>query len=214
MMKQLLVPLITHLDKTSAIEQVSSLLDNMENQAIDLAPWPEFPYIPEVFFSIAHGNDCMFVKYYVTEAVVRAAWFRSNDPVYKDSCVECFIAFEEEQAYYNFEFNALGACKLNFGVDRNARIVIDERNVSALRFSTIIKNLSEDKGVYWEFTLIIPLEAFSEHNFTSLSGKKARANFYKCGDELPTPHFLCWNNIKTKTPDFHSPGYFGELTFL
>jgi hypothetical protein len=39
------------------------------------------------------------------------------------------------------------------------------------------------------------------------------ANFYKCGDELPTPHFLSWNPIEWKEPSFHRPEQFGKLIF-
>ncbi len=40
-----------------------------------------------------------------------------------------------------------------------------------------------------------------------------KANFYKCGDELQTPHFLSWNPIEIEKPDFHRPDFFGTLRF-
>jgi hypothetical protein len=40
-----------------------------------------------------------------------------------------------------------------------------------------------------------------------------KANFYKCGDELQTPHFLSWNPIEIDQPDFHRPDFFGTLEF-
>jgi hypothetical protein len=46
-----------------------------------------------------------------------------------------------------------------------------------------------------------------------MKGKKCRANFYKCGDDLPEPHFLAWNMINTEEPDFHRPEFFGTLEF-
>ena len=45
----------------------------------------------------------------------------------------------------------------------------------------------------WEVALVIPYSAFFLHDITSLDGKTLRANFYKCGDKLQTPHFLSWN---------------------
>jgi hypothetical protein len=65
----------------------------------------------------------------------------------------------------------------------------------------------------WEVALIIPYTAFFKHNITSLDGKTITANFYKCGDELQTPHFLSWNPIKIEKPDFHRPDFFGTLEF-
>ncbi|MDE6269894.1 MAG: hypothetical protein K2M12_03440, partial [Muribaculaceae bacterium] len=44
-------------------------------------------------------------------------------------------------------------------------------------------------------------------------GKQLRANFYKCGDLLSTPHFLSWNRVDTPHPDFHRPEYFGAIKF-
>ena len=43
--------------------------------------------------------------------------------------------------------------------------------------------------------------------------KEIKANFYKCGDELQTPHFLSWNPIQIEQPDFHRPDFFGTLEF-
>ena len=48
----------------------------------------------------------------------------------------------------------------------------------------------------------------------SLKGVCATANFYKCGDDLPEPHFVSWNKIEAPTPNFHLPKYFGEIEFI
>lgn len=216
-MKQLEAPLLGNLNRTSSIREISVSLDNILKHPINIAPWPEFKYVPEVYFSIAHNNDCIFIKYYVTEAVVKAAFYKPNDPVYKDSCVEFFIAFNDEQEYYNLEFNATGTCKFNFGINRNDRIVISENLVHTIRYFTSIYNHQEKDGtpgIHWELTLMIPVEVFCQHKFTSLSKQTCSANFYKCGDDLPVPHFLCWNNILSAIPDFHRPECFGKILFL
>ena len=59
----------------------------------------------------------------------------------------------------------------------------------------------------WEVALVIPYSAFFMHNITSLDGKAIRANFYKCGDKLQTPHFLSWNPIDLEKPNFHCPEF-------
>jgi hypothetical protein len=38
-----------------------------------------------------------------------------------------------------------------------------------------------------------------------------RANLYKCGDLLRTPHYLSWSPIEAAKPDFHRPEQFGTL---
>jgi len=70
-MNQLEVSFLSHILKTSPIEHISASLDKMVKHPINIAPWPEFNYMPKVEFSIAHGNDCIFLKYYVTEAVIK-----------------------------------------------------------------------------------------------------------------------------------------------
>ena len=65
----------------------------------------------------------------------------------------------------------------------------------------------------WEVALIIPYAVFFKHQIESLDEKEIKANFYKCGDELQTPHFLSWNPIKIENPDFHRPDFFGTLEF-
>ena len=216
-MNELEVSVASLVHADSAMSHISSVLDKLFRHRIAHAPWPEFSYVPEVSFSIAHHNDCIFLKYYVFETVVKASWYKPDDPVYKDSCVEFFITLGDDMGYYNFEFNAIGTCKLNFGIDRHHRKVVPEKLVTSIRYWASIQNqLGKDAthGVQWELTLAIPVHVFSEHHLTSLSGMQCTANFYKCGDDLPVPHYLCWNDIPTPTPDFHQPAYFGRLLFL
>lgn len=217
MIKQLEVPLLFQQHKFSDIRDISAFLDNMPKHPVDNAPWSEFRYVPEVSFSIGHDNNCLFIKYYVVEAMVKITYHKPNDPVYKDSCVEFFIAFNGEREYYNFEFNAIGTCKLNFGTNRHNRKVISEKLIGTIKYLATIQNQHDPDGkpgVQWDLTLMIPVKAFSEHKINSLSGKQCSVNFYKCGDDLPVPHFLCWNNIKSLSPDFHVSEYFGRMRFL
>ena len=65
----------------------------------------------------------------------------------------------------------------------------------------------------WSLIEIIPADVLFRSGVESWSGKSMRANFYKCGDNLPTPHFLSWNAIDWPEPSFHRPEFFGELVF-
>ncbi len=193
-MKKLEISFLNYLDERTAIEKVSLTMDSLEKHSIDQQPWKEYPYKPKVYFSIGHSGNCLFLKYYVSESTVRASYTRPNDPVFKDSCVEFFIALDSESEYYNFEFNAIGTCKLNFGTNRNDRKLVSEEAISDIRFVTNIKNNSEDGNISWQIMIVIPVSTFTEHNMTSFHEHKGRANFYKCRDDLPVPHFLSWNN--------------------
>jgi hypothetical protein len=102
--------------------------------------------------------------------------------------------------------------KLNFGKNRYDRIVVAEQLIKKVRYLSVIRNVNA--VVQWQISMMIPTEVFSGQELNNLSGQNCNANFYKCGDDLPTPHFLCWNSIDTPEPDFHVRRCFGKLSFL
>jgi len=212
---KLVVPLLNGVNKDSPIDQLSFLLDSHKKNHIGMVPWPHYGYKPDVYFAIAYGHDSIFIKYYVSEKSVKAIYGKPNEPVYKDSCVEFFISFGNEEAYYNFEFNCAGTCMLGFGISKANRKLLPESVIRMIRHQALLKpvNNPEQGNISWELTLIIPLEVFYYHSLVSLNGKQCQGNFYKCGDELPDPHFLTWNDIKSTYPDFHLPEFFGEMQF-
>lgn len=212
-MKQLSVPFI-HVDDISALNEISAKLDHVHKELIHLCPWSEFSYKPQVTFALAHGEKALFLKFYVEEKHLKAIYSEPNNPVYKDSCVEMFFSFEDEQEYYNFEFNCAGTCLLSFGEQRAGREMFSPDIIRSISFLNAIKPASvKDANIAWELTLAIPFHVFQYHKIESLKGKKCRANFYKCGDDLPEPHYVVWNEISTAQPDFHRTEFFGEIQF-
>jgi hypothetical protein len=200
------------------IVDISSLLDGQKSNFIDIEPWPEYPEyydLPKVSFSIAYSADCIFIKYDVQEHEVLARYRKTNDPVYKDSCVEFFIAFDDDKAYYNLEFNRLGTCLGGFGPVKEARTLLPVEQLEAIRYERTLlqKRETKEPAINWTLTLAIPVQVFSFHHFNSFQGKKCKVNFYKCGDDLSQPHYLAWNNIKSPKPNFHLPDFFGRAEF-
>lgn len=182
---------------------------------IALMSWPSHDEKPVVKFAIAYNKDCIFLKYYVTEKSIQAKYRRINDPVYKDSCVEFFISFRGEKEYYNLEFNCLGTGCVGFGANRDDRKLLPYETVSKIRHKAALKVSNYNNPMKsWELTLAIPAGVFSEHSLTNFEGEISRANFYKCGDELPHPHYLSWNSITAPEPNFHLPEFFGEMEFM
>jgi hypothetical protein len=214
--QKLEVPFLSGLNKRSDIHEIATVLDKQESHPIRIAPWPEYDYVPQARFSIGHGNDCIFLKYYISENTVKAEWYKPNDPVFKDSCVEFFISFDDEREYYNCEFNVIGTCKLNYGEEREHRHLVSEDRIALIDYCVAIRKGGPvgTTEVSWELTLMMPIEVFAWDSMSSLAGRKCRGNFYKCGDDLPVPHFLVWSDIDTPSPDFHVPEYFGEIIFL
>jgi hypothetical protein len=66
----------------------------------------------------------------------------------------------------------------------------------------------------WTLEYRVPLGLFRKlYGREIVSGHRAAANFYKCGDETEIPHYGAWSEVKTPSPDFHRPEFFGEIVF-
>jgi hypothetical protein len=211
-MRHLELPSLPHLHADSPLHLISRELDLLPVQPIDQAPWPMPGEKPQVTFTMAHNRDCLFLKYYVTERTVQARYRKTNDHVYRDSCVEFFISFQGEPSYYNFEFNCLGTCRAGFGPDRHSRELLSVATISRIRHSATLQAAREASPYKtWHLTLVFPVEVFTQHPLLQLEEAAPSANFYKCGDELPEPHYLAWNNILAPEPNFHLPEFFGRM---
>ncbi len=194
------------------IQAISPIMDGLKKHPLSHTPWIAFPYSPKVDFSIAHSGDYVYLKYFVAEKHLRAVNTEINSPVYEDSCVEFFISFDDT-GYYNFECNSLGTFLVYFGKDLATRKPLSTETIEKIQTFTTFQRNVNDKSVNWTITWAIPISTFSNHLDLSLKGKASRANFYKCGDKLPEPHYISWSNITTEKPDFHRPEYFGEVVF-
>ena len=216
-MNELAVPKLNFTGKTE-IQRIPDVLKAQAPlHAIDLINWEEYSYKPDVRFRIGHVNDEIWIVFYVREGHVLAQRTATNSSTHKDSCVEFFIDPRHEGSYYNFEFNAIGTTHLAYGPGRGERIFVDPDKIeslietkSSLGSNPVDKQNGEQE---WELTVVIPADVFVHSKFTTLSGLKANANFYKCGDETSRPHFLTWSPVKTPRPDFHRPEFFGKLVF-
>jgi hypothetical protein len=212
-MKQVHVYFEKRIGPADGMTVITEYLRKAEKHPLDFTPWAAYPYKPDVRFSIVHNNSNIFLQYQVEEAHLRAACGRTNDPVYQDSCVEFFISFDDGASYYNFEFNCIGTVLAGFGKSRTERSWLPEEVLGKLACQALIQKGSGERKATWELTVVLPLDVFVFHSFSSLEGKEYRANFYKCGDNLPEPHFVAWSNIQSESPDFHLPQFFGTLLF-
>ena len=197
----------------------------VEYNWIDVAQWPERNngYKPEVRFRIAYSQQMLFIEYYVKEANIKALYSEDKESKpFKDSCCEFFFSPECNNNYYNMELNCIGKGTFAFrrGGRKGPKIAYGEEIMKRIfRYSTLgeapIETSVKENGELfeWKLTVAIPLECFTETPMNELKGKTMRANFYKCGDDMPKPHFLTWNRIELDKPDFHTPDFFGALTF-
>lgn len=184
-------------------------------QPIDVVNWDAYPYRPEVSFRIAYTDNAILLHYKVKEKSVRGHYGKDDDPVYTDSCVEFFISPTDDGVYYNYECNCIGTILQGGGKpgdrDRATPAIMNQID----RWASLGRTPFEERTDIneWEVALVIPFTTFYKHSLSSLDGKTLRGNFYKCGDDLSTPHFVSWNPIGVEKPNFHLPEYFGSLAF-
>lgn len=211
-MQKLTIKYLSGLSETSDINEVSRLLNTVEKHKLEFVPWTGYPYKPSVVFSISYSPSSILLKFFVQEKQIRALNHIINSSIWEDSCVEFFISFDDGANYYNIEFNCIGTGPIGYGKSKTHRELLDAGIVNQVK---TLSNINSEKGkkVSWELTMIIPLSVFEHTSISTLSKRMCRANFYKCGDLLPEPHFISWSNIKSENPNFHLPDYFGHLQF-
>jgi len=181
--------------------------------------WPdEFPYKPKVEFAAAHVGDALLLHYRVEEQSVRAVAKEDHEHIWEDSCVEFFVMpVEADGLYYNIECNCTGKLIVAVGEGRDGRKPAPAEVMRKIdRWASLGTEPfdTREEPTKWEVALRLPLKTFFYHKIGNLEGLMAKGNAYKCGDNLPVPHFVSWNSIQTKTPDFHRPEFFGQILFV
>jgi hypothetical protein len=195
----------------ASIADIASAMDDLPKHEISNAPWKDFLYKPDCSFAIAHNNCNIYLKFYVIEDALLARFTSPNSLVYKDSCVEFFIAFNNEPGYYNLEFNCIGTAYVGYGSSKTEREAAPTDIVKQIESNSLV--YSVDGRIKWELTLKIPIDTFYRHGNQVLLQGGAKCNFYKCGDDMPVPHYISWNNIVSEGPNFHLPEFFGQASF-
>lgn len=198
------------------LRNASLLLDNLaEANKIDIINWKEFPVKPKVEFRIGHAEEFILLKFDVVEKAVGAKETRINGKVHLDSCVEFFFSTDGSH-YYNFEFNCIGTPHVAWGAGRQNRQYLPEEVIQQIQVRSTLGTspIPVKTGNFaWQLSVLIPASVLIHDPGITLDGLSGNANFYKCGDDLPEPHFLSWNPVGTDQPDFHRPEFFGKIDF-
>jgi hypothetical protein len=121
---------------------------------------------------------------------------------------------KDEKEYINFEFNCAGICHAARGEGRNNRVLLSlDEYKNIRRHSTVERGIFDEKeGIFeWELNVAIPFEVMGldPDNLPD----KIKGNFYKCADGTANPHYVTWSPINLPSPDYHCPGFFGDIFF-
>lgn len=189
---------------------------------IDNFPWDRGGFCPESEARAAYRpGEALYVQLASREGAhqpLRAECRTAGGPVYKDSCLECFVDFAPGSApgYLNFEFNPRGVLHLGLGAGRAGR-----RPVNPARFSLF--GVASDRDLdpegrpaagWWRIRFRVPAAFLRDCcglPDALRRGRELRGNFYKCGDETRHAHYGMWGDCAGAAPDFHRPEYFGRL---
>ena len=193
--------------------------------AVSCDNWSWSDCNPRVDFRIAHTGDSILLHFRVKDGELRAMATCDGGRVWEDSCCEFFLSPDCDGNYYNFECNCLGVLLLHGGEGTDRPDAPRHAYDEVKRWSSLQESGSAKTGLVpgsptpvgtdleWDLVEIIPASALFNHRIPSFDGRKMRANFYKCGDLLSSPHFLSWAPISLPEPKFHCPEFFGDLEF-
>ena len=158
---------------------------------------------------VCYDDTALYVRLSAVEEHIRAELTGLLDEICEDSCLEFFFSpMAGDKRYFNIECNPNGALFLGFGpnVDELVRLIPEVPSI-------VPQTKRTDDG--WETVYSIPYRFIRMFcpEFAPVSGYTTRANFYKCGDKTPQPHYLCWNPVPKQRCSFHNPDQFGIVHF-
>lgn len=214
-MKTINVPKIV--PQNGGATELEQIFATLPSNAIDCCNWPkDYPYSPKASFRIFHDGAHVYIKFDVTENDIHTLVTTDFGKVWTDPCVEFFVSPQGNADYYNFECTCIGKMLLAW---HPAGAPKEDAPLELLDTIERLPSLGKENfpirqgATSWSLIEKIPATALFRSAIGSWSGARMRANFYKCGDNLPTPHFLSWNPIEWPEPSFHRPEFFGELIF-
>lgn len=175
---------------------------------IDIFQWEgETKYRPHSCAKMCFvKNEGIYILLESEETQIKAVYTETDEPVYKDSCLEVFLLLGEE-GYINIETNANGAYLSALGRDRYTRTPIKKLTDKI----PVVTPFKSDKS--WGNEIFVSNELISQlfPSFGTVHAGEFRGNFYKCGDETHTPHYGSFSPMDDIKLGFHNPDFFANI---
>ena len=168
------------------------------------------PYRPNTYFKLGVVGSDLVAQLQCYEENPRAVFKNSDDPIYRDSCLEFFVApIEDREEYINVEMNSKGAFLCEFGKGKYDRVFVSSLTES----SPIVEafNGEDMNGAFWGVTVKLTKDFLRELYKIpkeNIDYSTVKANFYKCGDDCEIQHYLAFSPVTTLPPGFHNPECF------
>jgi len=173
---------------------------------------------------LAWDDVALHAIFRVEDRWLRGVHTAYQAPVYRDSCVELFLAPRLGRGYLNFELSCAGGLLLSHVEDprRTPGGFARFRPVEAMlgrrveRCTSLGGRVEPERAgpIRWCAALRIPFEwlALFFGPCAPRPDSVWRANLYKCADDSAHPHWASWSPIGERL-DCHQPARFGELVF-
>jgi hypothetical protein len=181
---------------------------------------------PQVLARALYDDQAVYVAFLVHDRHVRSVNTAYQSTVCSDSCVEFFVQPKPQRGYFNFEVNCGGTLLLHYNEIEPGREAAPDpynhtplpesigRQVQIAHTMPPVVELPVEGPVSWQVRVGIPLRVLESQvgPLGRLPGQRWRANFYKCGDSTPQPHWASWSPIGPAL-NFHQPDRFGQIVF-
>jgi hypothetical protein len=178
-------------------------------------------FVPKTEAKACYDSANIYVIFRVQDKYVKSTVTSFNGNVSGDSCVEFFFSPDAKhpEYYFNLEINAGGTPLIFYitkpwsGVTRLPEESIRQIEIAHSLPAVVDPEIS--KPVTWTVEYRIPLQMLKQFSPVTMPepGVAWRANFYKTGSETSNPHYYTWSPVTNPVPNFHLPGYFGQITF-
>lgn len=174
------------------------------------------PYRPRTFAKMFVLNNELSARLICYESSPKAVYNSRDERIWCDSCLEFFVApLSSRSEYINIETNSRGAYLSQFGASRDGRVFLK----TLTDIAPDVKSFKgeDESGAFWGVDVRISkklLSALYKESEENIDFSSVRANFYKCGDECETPHYIAMFPVTTLPPGFHNPGCFKEFKLI
>lgn len=182
-------------------------------------PWWKSGKKEQTVAKLLYDDTHIYLAYICEDAHIWAEHTARDSAVYRDDCVEFFVApnSANPNAYFNFEMNVLGIFLDQFQPDGPGVPVKEEWNGKGIQIAVSINgtlNDDSDTDHYWILEAAIPFSNFVPvaRHAPPEPGDVWHVGLNRCGGKT-NEQFSQWSPSNTPAPAYHVPSCFGHMTF-
>ncbi|MEM9368596.1 MAG: carbohydrate-binding family 9-like protein [Planctomycetota bacterium] len=182
-------------------------------------PWWESGAKEATRTKMLWDKHALYIAFQCDDAHIWSEHLERDSDVFRDDCVELFVAPDMNQPmhYFNFEMNVNGAL-LDAHHPDGPDVKVDRNwNATGIQIATSFSgtlNNDDDLDGAWVLEVAIPFTNFSTvaKHAPPIVGDRWRLNLNRLGGKV-NPQHSQWSPSTSPRPGFHAPQFFGNVTF-